>query len=156
MVKELYIIAPPLIAISIQLIFPYFHTLSIPEVWFSPPPYITGLVFIGAYILFGFTLYKADEIKNYDIFILTWFLVLLNLLWSYYVKRNEKYAMIFLFISLLFGYFIYNELFLSSLVEGGKPLYLNLFSTYIIWLGFVITIIFESVNRRKKKISKKY
>lgn len=156
MAKELYIFVPSLFALAMEFFVPYFHTLSTPEVWFSLPTYFNALLFLGAYVLFGFTLYEADKINNVDIFYLTWALIVLNLIWSYYRKRNNKYTIIFLFVSLLFGYFVYNEIFLSSLVDGGNSLFLNLYSVYIIWMGFVITMTFQYVNFKNSNVQIKH
>lgn len=155
-----YIYIPISIAIFVQLFIPYFKSLSIEDVFLSPPYFFNSLAFVAKYILLGYLLYESDKIKNRDIFIFTWISVFLNLAWSYFINRNNKYAIIFLFLSILFGYFIYNEIFLSSLVEDGRSLYLNLLSAYIIWIGFMITLVFQHeqiygskrIGKKKQKI----
>ena len=153
-----YTYIPVVIAFSIQLFIPYFKTLQLDEVYLSPSYYFNSLLFIAKYILLGFILYESRRIDNDDIFIFAWISIFLNLVWSYYLNRNNKYAIIFMFLSMLFGYFIYNEVFLSSLTDNNQSLYLNLLSTYIIWLGYMITLVFQYEQlygkKRIKKLSK--
>jgi hypothetical protein len=147
-----YTYIPISIAMVTELFIPYFKTLKIKEVNLSAPYFFHSLMFIAKYVLLGFVLYESRNINNDDIFIFAWFSVFLNLIWSYFINRNNKYAIIFLFISMLFGYFIYNEIFLSSLTDNGRTLYLNLMSTYIVWIGYLIALVFqyEQIYGKKK------
>lgn len=138
-----YIYIPILIAAIIQIFIPYFKTLAIDDVYLSPSYYFNTLMFIAKYILLGFVLYESKNLDNNDIFIFAWFSVVLNLIWGYYINRDNKYAIIFMFLSMLFGYFIYNEIFLSQLTNEGETLYLNLMSTYIVWIGYMIVLVFQ-------------
>lgn len=138
-----YTYIPICIAIVIEYFVPYFKTLKLENINLSPPYIFHSLMFIGKYILLGFVLYESRKINNDDIFIFSWISVVLNLLWSYFINRNNKYAIIFLFISMLFGYFIYNEIFLSSLTKNGQTIYLNLLATYIVWIGYLVALVFQ-------------
>jgi len=141
--NKIYIYIPILLALSFELFFPYFNNFCINGVFLSPPYYFHCLMFVAKYILLGFVLYESREINNDDIYFSAWILVFLNLLWGYYINRNNKYAIIILFMSILFGYIVYNEIFLSSLTNNGRTLYLNLMSTYIVWMGFIIALLFQ-------------
>ena len=138
-----YTYIPICIALLVEFFLPFFKTLRLEKINLSSPYFFHSLMFLAKYILLGFVLYESRKIDNDDIFIFAWFSVFLNLVWSYYINRNNKYAIIFLFISLLFGYFIYNEIFLSSLTDDGRTLYLNLMSTYIVWIGYLIALVFQ-------------
>jgi hypothetical protein len=52
---------------------------------------------------------------------------------------------------MMFGYFIYNEIFLSSLTDNGTTLYLNLMTAYIVWIGFMIALVFQYEQIHGKK-----
>ena len=143
-----YIGIPIGIAVFMEFIYPYIRHLGCKDVWFSPPKLFCITMFLGSFVLFGFTLYKAREIDNNDIFGFTFTLVALNLLWGLSYRGNHKYTIGLLFLSLLFGYFTYNEIFLSPITDDGRTLYLNLYSAYIIWIGFMITLVFEHTNRK--------
>jgi hypothetical protein len=138
-----YTYIPICISILVQLFIPYFKTLTFEDVYLSPPYYFNTLMFIAKYILLGFVLYESRNLNNDDIFIFAWISVVLNLLWGYYINRDNRYAIIFMFLSMLFGYFIYNEIFLSQLTTNGRTLYLNLMSTYIVWIGYMVVLVFQ-------------
>jgi hypothetical protein len=150
--NEIYIVAPALIALVVQFFVPYFHTFAVPEVWFSLPKFTSSLIFLCVYVLFGFTLYESAKRDEYRLFALCWVLVFLNLMWSYYLQKNDMNTIIFLFLSLAVGYIVYNEIFLSSITTDYGPLYINFYSMYIIWIGFIVTTAFSySENVRKLK-----
>lgn len=146
--NDIYIAAPILMALGTNLFVPFAYSLTCPDVWFAPPNFICVLVYAAICILLGFTLKEADDIHNNDIFIFTWVLVVANLLWPIALKIHNKYSLIFLFVTLLCAYYVYNEIFLSRLTDGENTLYLNLYSTYIVWLGFMITMVFEVAGRK--------
>lgn len=149
MADMVYLFTPPTLALVGNMITPFVYSLSCPEVWFAPPKIVCAIAYILICFLLGLTLKRADEINNSDIFILTWVLVFLNLLWPIAMKYNKKYILIILFLNLLFAYYIYNEIFLSRLTDNENTSYLNMYSTYIIWLGFMITMVFEVYGRKK-------
>lgn len=138
-----YVPIPLSIALVIQYFIPYFKSLYIEDNFLSLHYLFNTVMFISKYLLLGFLLYESRKIDHTKIFVFSWLAVFFNLVWSYYINRNNRYAIIFLFISLLIGYFIYNEIFLSSLTRNEDTLYLNLMSVYIVWLGFVITTVFQ-------------
>lgn len=150
-----YIPIPLAIAIFVQLFVPYFKSLHVKDIFLSPSYLFHTAVFVSKYILLGFLLYESRRINNDDIFIFTWIAVAINLIWSYYINRNNKYAVIFLFASLLAGYLIYNEIFLSRLTDNEDALYLNLMSAYLVWIGYMITLVFQyEQNYRVKNLVK--
>lgn len=114
-------------------------------------------MFLLSYVLFGISLWKSDEIKNDKIYAFSWVLVITNFLWIYYFNKNKEITLIFLFLSLLFGYFVYNSIFLSELSENEETLYIDLYAVYMIWIGFMVTILVETSprflksNRKAKK-----
>lgn len=152
-----YVYIPFLIAFAVQIFSPYMQNMICIDTWIVPHYLICNGIFILSYFLFGITLWKSREVENDTIFGLTWVLVFLNFLWIYNFKTNKKLALISLFLCLLFGYFVYNSLFLSELSQPNNPLYINLFAIYMVWIGFMITILIESSpefmtkNRRKEK-----
>lgn len=152
-----YVYIPFLIAFAAQIYAPYMKNMTCIDTWIVPHYLICNGMFVLAYFLFGITLWKSSEVENDTIFGLTWVLVFLNFLWIYNFKTNKKLALISLFLCLLFGYFIYNSLFLSELSQPNNPLYINLFAIYMVWIGFMVTILIESSpefmtkNRRKEK-----
>tara|TARA_R110002096_G_scaffold424025_1_gene631641 strand:- start:403 stop:747 length:345 start_codon:yes stop_codon:yes gene_type:complete len=114
-------------------------------------------MFLLSYILFGVSLWKSEKINNDKIYAFSWVLVITNFVWIYYFKKNREITLIFLFLSLLFGYFTYNSLFLSTLSAEEQTLYIDLYAVYMIWIGFMVTILVETSprflksSRRKKK-----
>ena len=154
-----YVFIPASLALIMEFFVPYMRTLKVDEVFLSPHYIFHAIMFLATYILLGIVLSQSRELENNDIFIFAWISVFLNLIWSYYINRNNKYAIIFLFLALMFGYFIYNEIFLSPLTDNGQTLYLNLMTAYIVWIGFMIALVFqyEQIHgkRRVKKKSKK-
>jgi hypothetical protein len=149
--NKVYIGIPIMIALIVEFFVPYFKTLYIDNVYLSPPYFINAIMYVAKYILLGFLLYESRNINNDKIFINAWILVIINLLWGYYINRNNKYAIIFLFFSLLVGYFVYNEIFLTILVDDDTAIYLNLMATYIIWITYMITLVFQYEQNKKNK-----
>ena len=145
----IYLFTPSLLALVGNVITPFVYSLTCPDVWFAPPKLVCAIVYVAICFLLGLTLKRADDIENRDIFIFTWILVGLNLMWPIAMKYNKRYILILLFLNLLFAYYIYNEIFLSKLTENENTFYLNLYSTYIVWLGFMITMVFEVYGKRK-------
>jgi len=153
MSQDIYIAVPLIITLAANLITPFIFSLSCPDVWFAPPSFICALVYFAIAILLGFTLKEAERINNKDIYGFTWALIVFNLLWPMALKRHNKFSLILLFVTLLCAYYVYNEIFLSKLTEGENTLYLNLYSTYIVWLGFMITMVFEFSSKHYKIIN---
>jgi hypothetical protein len=143
MANDIYIGLPLIITFGLEIIFPFLFSLGCPGVWFAPPKYFCALVYLAICVLIGFTLKDADRIKNNDIFVFTWVLLAFNILWPMALKRHYNVTLVLLFLTLLVAYYVYNEIFLSKLTEGENTLYLNLYSTLIVWLGFTITMVFE-------------
>lgn len=148
-----YSYIPISVAIFLQLVFPYFKNIYCLEFWIVPPFYFCILVFLATYVLFGILLWKSKEINNNEIFALTWVLVVLNLIWVYSFVKYKKFSLSILFLCLLFGYFVYNAVFLSELsdpdgsgLQNSNTLYINLMSIYIVWIGMMITILIESAS----------
>ena len=127
------------------------------DLWLAPHHFFCILMFLLSYILFGVSLWKSDKINNDKIYAFSWVLVITNFIWIYYFQTNKKITLIFLFLSLLFGYFTYNSLFLSTLSENEETLYIDLYAIYMIWIGFVVTLLVETSprfitsGRRKRK-----
>ena len=151
MADMIYLFAPPTLALIGNCVSPFIYSITCPEVWFAPPKLLCAIVYISICFLQGLTIKKSKEIDNTDIFILTWILVFLNLLWPIIMKHNKKYIIIILFFNLLFAYYVYNEIFLSRLTDNENTLYLNMYSTYIVWLGFMITMVFEVYSGKNIK-----
>tara|TARA_R110000787_G_scaffold279863_1_gene390229 strand:+ start:1095 stop:1643 length:549 start_codon:yes stop_codon:yes gene_type:complete len=146
-----YTYIPVTIALVLQIVFPYFKNILCMDFWITPHFYMCITVFMATYVLFGILLWKSREIGNDEIFGLTWVLVVLNLIWVYTFIRFKKFSLTLLFLCLLFGYFTYNAIFLSRLsdpdgngLQDSTTLYINLMSIYIVWIGFMITILIES------------
>jgi hypothetical protein len=154
------LVYPIVILVFINLFYPFIFTLRSDDYMFSLPlPFIMG-IYIASFFLFGYTIYLGDMIGNNDIYYLAIFLVISNILWGLTFNTDSNMTMVFLFVSLLLGYIIYNEIFLSSLTDDGTTLYLNLYSTYIIFTGFMIAVAiekfrdspnYELLDRRYKK-----
>ena len=150
-----YSYIPVSIALFMQVIHPYMRNLHCIDLWIIPNFYICFLIFLSAYVLFGITLWKSREVGNNQLFIITWFLVVLNLIWIYTFKSNKKICLIVLFLCLLLGYCNYNSLFLSELSANENTLYINLYATYLVFIGFTITILIESSPRKIIRSSRK-
>ena len=153
-----YIYIPATIVLFLQLFFPYMHNFICIDLWLAPHHFFCSLMFIFSYILFGVSLWKSDKINNDKIYAFTWVLIFTNFIWIYYFKKNKEITLIFLFLSLLFGYFVYNSLFLSMLTNNEETLYIDLYAIYMIWIGFMITILVETSPRfiktsRRKRIN---
>lgn len=137
------LVYPISILIFINLFNPFVFKLTTDDYMFSFPfPFILG-IYLASFFLFGYSIYLGDKIGNNDIFYLAIFLVLSNILWGYGYDKYSKMTVTMLFVSLLLGYVIYNEIFLSELTNDGTTLYLNLYSTYIIFIGFMIAVTIE-------------
>ena len=147
-----YSYIPVLIVIALQILFPYLHNLKCLDTWLTPNFYFCVAVFYGVYVLFGILLWKSADLENWEIFSLVWVLVFLNVSWIYLYRKSKKTSLIILFLSLLFGYFVYNAIFLSDLTLNDNTTYLNSFSVYLVWIGLMITILIESSPIFPKKI----
>lgn len=150
-----YVYMPVLIVLFLQLFFPYMQNFVCIDLWLAPHHFFCIIMFLLSYILFGVSLWKADDIDNDKIFAFSWVLVITNFLWIYYFKRNKELTLIFLFLSLLFGYFTYNSLFLSTLSNNEETLYIDLYAVYMIWIGFMVTILVETSPRFLKQSKRK-
>lgn len=150
-----YAFIPISIALVVQFFIPYFSTLHSKGTWLSLPPQINSIIFILKYILLGIILYIAERENIPDVVAATWVSVVLNLIWGYYINRNNKLALLFLFLSLATATILYNEIFLSSFTEEKYSLYINLISVYIIWLGYMITTIYDLGSKNITYKSKK-
>jgi len=154
------LVYPISILIFINLFHPFLFTLKSDDYMFSLPlPFIMG-IYIASFFLFGYTIYLGEKIDNNDIYYVAIFLVVSNILWGMTFEKDSNLTIIFMFVSLLLGYVVYNEIFLSPLTDGGTTLYLNLYSTYIIFMGFMIAVAiekfrdspnYEVLDRRFKK-----
>ena len=115
-----YIGIPIGITLVSEIIFPYLNTLKCDRVWYSPPLNFCILMFLCVSVLLGFTLYEAAKIENDKLYAYCFVLTFLNIIWAYYIFRNEKITILTLFLSLIFAYFCYNTVFLSSLTNDEK------------------------------------
>ena len=143
-----YAYVPVSVAVFMQLIFPYMKNLHCIDLWIIPHFFLCYILFLAVYVLFGITLWKSREINNDEIFIITWFLIFLNFVWIYTIKSNRKICLLSLFGCLLLGYCNYNALFLSESSANKNTLYINLYATYLVFIGFTITILIESSPRK--------
>ena len=150
-----YTYIPVLIVLFLQIIFPYMHNFICIDLWIAPHHLFCTIMFLLSYVLFGVSLWKADKINNDKIYAFSWVLIVTNFVWIYYFRKNKEITLIFLFLSLLFGYFTYNSLFLSSLSNDEESLYIDLYSVYMIWIGFMITILIETSPRFIKPVKKR-
>ena len=165
-----YIYIPFLLVLLTEFSISYMKNMICVDTWLIPNYLICNGIFILSYFLFGVTLWKASEINNTEIYSLVWVLIFLNFVWIYYFKKNKKLSLISLFLCLLFGYFTYNSIFLSELSRTNititnlnpkyNTLYIDLYAIYMVWIGFMITILIESspefmgLKRKKEKIRK--
>ena len=136
-----YVYMPVLVVLFLQFFFPYMDNFVCLDLWIAPHHFFCVAMFLSSYLLFGFSLWKSNEIGNDKIYAFSWVLVFTNFVWIYYFNKNKEITLIFLFLSLLFGYFSYNSLFLSSLSENEETLYIDLYAVYMIWIGFMVTIL---------------
>ena len=152
------LVYPISILLFLNLFNPFIFNLRTDDYMFSLPfPFILG-IYLASFFLFGYSIYLGDKIKNNDIVYVAIFLVLTNILWGYSYDKNSNFTVIMLFLSLLLGYIIYNEIFLSELTDNGATLYLNLYSAYIIFIGFMIAVTIEKFrdSPRYKQQDKNY
>lgn len=150
MENKVYIGIPLIISSVVELFFPYLKTLRCDKIWFAPSLFFCVALFIASNVLLGFTLYEASEIDDNILYAFTFVCVFLNVAWAYFIFAHRKYAILTLFLNLMFAYFCYNSIFLEESFDNNKKLiYLNLFTLYIIWLGFMITINFEHSRDKK-------
>ena len=152
-----FVYIPFLIILTLQLIFPFMNNLICVDIWLAPHYFFCNTMFVLSYFLFGVGMWESYRINNDKIFAFSWVLVFTNFIWIYYFRRNREISLIFLFISLLFGYFTYNSFFLSHVTTvDEETLYIDLYSIYMVWIGFMITILIETSPRFiKTKNSKK-
>jgi len=112
-------------------------------------PYLLTF-YLLSFFLFGWTIYLSETIDNDDIYYVSIFLTVSNILWGMSYKDYRRVTVFLLFASLLLGYINYNEIFLSSLTDNGNTLYLNLYSGYLIWIGFMIAVTIEKFRNLKR------
>jgi hypothetical protein len=137
------LVYPISILIFLNLFDPFIFRLRTDEFMFSFPfPMILG-IYLTSFFLFGYSIYLGDKIKDTEMFYLAILLVISNILWAYGYDKYSKLAVTMLFVSLLLGYMIYNKIFLSSLTDNQNTLYLDLYSGYIIFIGFMIAVTIE-------------
>lgn len=146
---EIFVV-PFVIMLVINIFYPYVFTLKTDEYMFSLPlPFMLG-VYVASFFLFGYSIYLGELIGNNDIYYLGIFLTISNILWGMTFDKNSNWTVVLLFISLLLGYVIYNEIFLSELTDNGTTLWLNLYSTYIIFIGFMVAVAIEKFRDNPK------
>lgn len=156
-----YSYIPVSISLVLELIFPYLNNLTCLDSWIAPPLFLCKFIYIGLNVVFGILLWKANALEEKDdaLIIFIWILFVINLAWVYYYKKNRVASLTLLFLSLTFGYFVYNVLFLSKITRPSPTseatsVYLNLFCVYIIWIGLMITILVNSSIDVELKILK--
>ena len=150
---EIFVI-PISAVIIINLFHPYLWTLHSDDYMFNLPfPFILA-IYIASFFVLGYTIYQGERIGNDDIYWGAIFLTLFNIIWGMNFEKNANITIAFLFGSLLMAYIVYNEIFLSELTAGGTTLYLNLYSTFIIFLGFMIAVAVEKFRDNQTYIRK--
>ena len=137
--------------IAINLYDPFIFRIRSDDYMFSVPYPIMLGAYLASFFLFGYSIYLSQKIDNNDIFYLAIFLTVTNILWGIFFDRNSNITVIMLFLSLLLGYIVYNEIFLSELTDNGTTLYLNLYSAYIIYIGFMVGVIIEKFRKSSPK-----
>ena len=144
-----YTYIPVAIALFLQLISPYWSNMYCIESPIVPHWLLCVGVFLGSYVIFGILLWKASESpSDTKLFAYLWVLVALNLIWVKFYRHNKNISLVLLFLSLVFGYFVYNGIFLSNMTrDTNTTLYLDIFVVYLVWIGFMITILIESMER---------
>jgi len=148
------LVYPISILIFVNLFDPFIFRIRTDDYIFALPfPFILA-IYIASFFLFGYTIYLADTINNDDIFYMSMFLVLTNILWGIGYDKYSNFTVAMLFVSLLSGYMVYNEIFLSELTANGTTLYLNLYSGYIIFIGFMIAVTIEKFRDNPDYIRK--
>ena len=148
---EIFVV-PISVVIFINLFKPYLWTLHSNDYMFNLPfPFILA-IYIASFFLLGYTIYQGERIENNDIYWGAIFLTFFNILWGMNFEKNANMTVAFLFASLLLAYIVYNEIFLSELTAGGTTLYLNLYSSYIIFIGFMIAVAIEKFRDNKTYI----
>ena len=145
---EIFVV-PISAVVLINLFYPYLWTLRSDEYMFNLPfPFILGL-YIASFFLLGYTIYLGDLIGNSDIYTAAIVLTVFNIIWGMTFQKNANMTIAFLFASLFVAYIVYNEIFLSELTDNGTTLYLNLYSGFIIFLGFMIAVAIEKFKDSK-------
>lgn len=146
---EVFVI-PISAVIIINIFYPFLWTLRSDDYMFNLPfPFILG-IYLASFFVLGYTIYQGEKIGNNDIYWGAIFLTVTNILWGMNFDKHANLTVAFLFGSLLLAYIVYNEIFLSELTDGGTTLYLNLYSTLIIFLGFMIAVAIEKFRDNQK------
>ena len=147
--NKIFIGVPFLCALLVEIIYPFLHTID-RNVWYSPPLRFNIILFLASMILLGFTMYEARRINDNYLFAYATVLIPLHIGVSICIFKWNKIAITLLLLALLFASFCHNEIFLSELVEDGDATFLNLFSAYILYLGFMLSITYETEHRSVK------
>ena len=156
-----YIPIPIVIILVLQFFVPYMENFKCIDLWLVPHHLTCIGLFLLSYVLFGVLMWVSmdgvnDTRSRDEIFSYAWVLTFLNFLWIYYFKRSKEKALVSLFLCLLFGYFLYNAIFLSELSFDKETVYINLMAIYMVWIGFMITILIESSPKFVKTSKKPY
>ena len=146
--NKIFIGAPAFLAILVEVVSPYLHTITSDKVWYNPPLRLNITLFFASLIFLGFALYESRKINNNELFSYCVVLTFLTIGIVYFIFDNNKITIGLLLLALAFASFSHNTVFLSDLVNDDNALYLNLFSLYIIWLGFLISITYQVEEKR--------
>lgn len=151
--NRIYIGIPVIAAILVEIFYPYLHTIDC-DVWFSPPIKINIILFLASMILLGFTLYRAVEIEDNYLISYCVLMSISQIVIAITIFDNNKLSIGFLLLSIILASVTHNTIFLSPIVEeNNDPLYLNLYSIFIVYLGFLLSIAYENAD---KKITMEY
>ena len=132
-----YLIVTPL---AISQILRYIMPITLNNFHFQTQYRYNLLIYIVINTILGIILWKSFELNNASIQSFIIILIFFTIVYYYWSDKSKKLSIILLFFMLLTSYCVYNSIFLSVLVDNKRTLYLNIISTYIVWVCFMITM----------------
>lgn len=144
---HLNIVIPIIVYILISFASPS-EKNNIKILWFEPPQEIFKILWMVLYGCLGYVAYSAKKKKEDKIFTFTYVMIALTYMWGIIFHYNIKYSIYLGFFNMLFAYYLYNKIFLSPLTENQNVVELTILSGYIIWFGYILSILIMSKGEK--------
>ena len=118
--------------------------------WFALNVFFLGILWIFIYFSMSWVSYRADKYNEDKVF---WYgltsIISITFFLISYFRREKMWSLIYGYLSILFVYFCYNNVFLSVLKDK-SDVELNLCASTILVLSYMLSLIIAGHKRPPK------